>query len=197
MLPWARRSSSSSSARQMPRRCSPISTTCRTKPIPATFMHSHGQCRPHPGVSDEGLDAAAVLAGGFIATCLAASFALADDLAVSVVNRSEPELCAEKDNVALNSPRRGCAACASRPFTLPSSAHRRRSLGAGLHQLRHVARPLLRGSGAAGDVLRERADFWLTGYTYPSFWRPATVPVQGGRPGGAGAACRSALGAAQ
>ncbi len=101
-------------------------------------------------------------------------------LAVDVKNSSEPVLCAEKDNVALE-------------FASPDVRHFK-------IEAAHPAYigSLMRDSFAAdwtdcdmtGDpvfpaqprkvTFYESIDLWLVGYTFPSFWRPNDVPVRVG-----------------
>ena len=106
-----------------------------------------------------------------------------NELAVEVANKSGPVLCAEKDNVQLD-------------FTAPALRTMR-------IQAVHPAYigtivtdkwapdwtacdmtrdPNFRADNSRRITFWETPDFWLTGYTFPSFWRPNTVPVRvGGR----------------
>jgi hypothetical protein len=100
-----------------------------------------------------------------------------DGLAVDVENRSEPVLCAEKDNVTVTftNPQ-------VRQFTM-EAAHPA-YIGA-LVQDRHA--PDWTACGELNEAsshvpplrrvtLYETADLWLTGYVYANFWRPQNVP---------------------
>ena len=122
----------------------------------------------------------AALAGGFIAICLAAPLALADDLAVSVVNKSEPELCAEKDNVNLEftSPAvRSLRIQAVHPSYIGQIVVDRWAPDFTSCDMSHDPSFVAQ---ARRVTFFENERFWLTGYTYPSFWRPATVPFKVG-----------------
>ena len=105
----------------------------------------------------------------------------ANELAVSVANKSEPVFCAEKDNVALE-------------FTSPDV--RRMHIQA-VHPAYigtivtdryapdFTACDMTRDTSFRADKSRrvtfwETPEFWLTGYTFPGFWRPNTVPVKVG-----------------
>jgi hypothetical protein len=104
----------------------------------------------------------------------------ADELAVTVANRSEPELCAEKDNVELTfaSPLvKSFRVQAVHPAFVGSIIADRYA-------------PDFTSCDMSGDpvfaaharrvTFYETPDLWLTGYTYPSFWRPASVPFRVG-----------------
>ena len=122
----------------------------------------------------------AALAGGFIAICLAAPFALADEFAVSVVNKSEPELCAEKDNVNLEftSPAvRSLRIQAVHPSYIGQIVVDRWAPDFTSCDMSHDPSFVAQ---ARRVTFFENERFWLTGYTYPSFWRPATVPFKVG-----------------
>jgi hypothetical protein len=119
-----------------------------------------------------------------IATALVLAITLqaraAGELAVEVVNASEPTLCAEKDNVYVK---------------LVSAEVRRFTIEA-LHPayigtiVADRAAPDFRNCDMAGDpvhkseprrvTLYETLDWQLVGLTFPSFWRPAQVPVRVG-----------------
>lgn len=105
-----------------------------------------------------------------------------NELAVNVANRSTPVLCAEKDNVELT-------------FTSPlvrqfriQSVH---PAYIGSINIDRYAPDFTSCDMSQDPVYRsnsnerritfwETPDFWLTGYVYPSFWRPANVPVRVG-----------------
>lgn len=114
-----------------------------------------------------------------VSTALSASL---DGLAVEVVNQTEPELCAERDNVAVS-------------FTNPK-----------VHSFRiEAAHPVYLSTGlfdnweadwTACDLtadpdfkpaeppkrrtVYEEPGLWLIGYEFPNFWRPATAKVRVG-----------------
>ncbi|MFG1395990.1 hypothetical protein [Roseixanthobacter pseudopolyaromaticivorans] len=104
----------------------------------------------------------------------------AEPLAVKVRNESEPVLCAEKDNVALtfSSPE-------VRRFRI--QAVHPAYLGA---LVADRTEPNWTACDMSGDpafpaapkrvTFFETPDLWLTGYTFPAFWRPADVPVRVG-----------------
>ena len=104
----------------------------------------------------------------------------AEELAVRVVNASEPTLCAETDNVYVK---------------LISSSVRRFSVEAvhpayGRTIVVDRAAPDFRNCNMAGDpvfkaeprqlTIAENAQWRLAGIVYPSFWRRPTVPVRVG-----------------
>ncbi len=102
------------------------------------------------------------------------------ELAVNVVNRSTPVLCAEKDNVELT-------------FTSPNVRQFRvQAIHPAYIGTINVDRyapdftscdmtqdPVFK-SDARRVTFWETPEFWLTGYNYPSFWRPGSVPVRVG-----------------
>ena len=102
------------------------------------------------------------------------------ELAVEVKNKSEVEVCAEKDNVALE-------------FSSPSiqsmtvQAVHPSYMGmivADRYLPDFTSCDMSSDPAFASEARRvtfyETPDLWLTGYTYPSFWRPGTVPVKVG-----------------
>jgi hypothetical protein len=104
----------------------------------------------------------------------------ADEVAVTVENASEPTLCAEKDNVylKLSSPEvRRFAIEAVHPAYMGTIVADR-------------AAPDFRNCDMAGDpaykseprrvTIYETEQWQLVGLTYPSYWRPANVPVRVG-----------------
>lgn len=105
----------------------------------------------------------------------------ADELAVSVANKSEPVLCAEKDNIALE-------------FTSPAVRSMRiqavHPAYIGMIQTDRFAPdftscdmssdPAFHADNSRKVTFFETPDLWLTGYTFPSFWRPANTPVRVG-----------------
>ena len=103
-----------------------------------------------------------------------------DEIAVEIRNKSEVEVCAEKDNVALE-------------FSNPSissmtvQAVHPAYMGmivADRWQPDFTSCDMSSDPSFASDARRvtfyETPELWLTGYTYPSFWRPGTVPVKVG-----------------
>ena len=123
----------------------------------------------------------AILAGLGLFACAAAAPALAaDELAVDVINASEPTLCAETDNVYLK---------------LVSREVRRLTIEA-VHPaymgtiVVDRSAPDFRNCDMSSDpvftseprrvTLHETAEWQLIGHTFPSFWRPNQVPVRVG-----------------
>ena len=116
------------------------------------------------------------------ATTLAPSRAASPDgLAVDVTGASEPVLCAEKDNVTLT-------------FTSPA-VRQFRVEAAHPAYITSVTRDSFEADWTACDMsgdpvhttavkaptrrtLYEIPDFWLVGWTMPSYWRPATATVR-------------------
>ncbi len=104
-----------------------------------------------------------------------------NELAVSVANKSAPVLCAEKDNVALE-------------FTSPAVRSLRiqavHPAYIGMIQTDRYAPdfsscdmttdPAFHADNSRRVTFFETPDMWLTGYTFPSFWRPANTPVRVG-----------------
>ena len=121
-----------------------------------------------------------------IASCLAvataAHAASLDGLAVDVVNRSEPVLCAEKDNVTIQ-----LSAPNVRSFRI-EAAHppyigmiQRDSFEADWTACDMSADPVHRTPvPPARRTLYEQIEFWLVGLTLESYWRPATAAVRVG-----------------
>ena len=104
----------------------------------------------------------------------------AEELAVDVINASEPTLCAEKDNVHFN-----LVSGAVRRFTI-EAAH---PAYAGTIVVDRAA-PDFRNCDMSSDpvhraearriTLYESAEWQLIGHTFPSFWRAQQVPVRVG-----------------
>jgi hypothetical protein len=102
------------------------------------------------------------------------------ELAVSVANRSVPELCAEKDNVELtfSSPRvRSFRVQAVHPAYIGSIVADR--FAPDFTSCDMSGDPAF-GANARRVTFYESNELWLTGYTYPSFWRPGVVPFRVG-----------------
>lgn len=103
----------------------------------------------------------------------------AQPLAVEVVNRSEPVLCAEKDNVALmfsNPSVKQLRIQAAHPayigtITVDSDAPDFTSCDMS-------SDPVFAADNPGQVSIYQSSDLWITGFTFPSFWRPATVPVR-------------------
>jgi hypothetical protein len=107
--------------------------------------------------------------------------ARAEDLDVSIANRSEPEICAEKDNVALEfaSPKvRSFRVQAVHPAFIGGIVSDRWAPDFTSCDMSHD--PVFFADKSRRVTFYEQPEFWLTGYTYPSFWRPATVPFRVG-----------------
>jgi hypothetical protein len=111
------------------------------------------------------------------ATARAASL---DGLAVDVENESEPVLCAEKDNVAVafsNKNVRSFRIEAAHPVYL--SASMRSNIEPDWTACDMSADPVFTAAVPPKKItLIGQPDLWLIGYTYPSFWRPATAMVR-------------------
>lgn len=106
-----------------------------------------------------------------------------DGLAVDVVNRTEPVLCAEKDNVTL-----AFSAPNVRSFRL-EAAHpayaaslSRDSFEADWTACDMSADPVHKEQGAPPvfrrSTIYEEVELWVVGWRFPSFWRPATAKVR-------------------
>jgi hypothetical protein len=118
---------------------------------------------------------------GVFATVSAHAASL-DGLAVDITNQSEPVLCAEKDNVSIN-------------FANPAVRSFRIEVAHPVY-LNGAPRDNWEADWTACDMsadpvhvvtqpprkvtIYEEPDFWLIGYTFPSFWRPATATVRVG-----------------
>lgn len=103
-----------------------------------------------------------------------------EDLQVRIENRSTPELCAEKDNIELDfvSPQvRRMRVQAIHPSYIGMIGSDRWAPDWTSCDLSHDPK-------FAADARRltfwETPEFWLVGYTFPSFWRPNDVPVRVG-----------------
>ena len=104
-----------------------------------------------------------------------------DEVPVDVVNKTVPVLCAEKDNVQID-------------FISPVVRHFRiqaahpayiNTINTDRFAPDFTACDMTRDPSFKADNSRrvtfwETPEFWLTGYAFPSFWRPATVPVRVG-----------------
>jgi hypothetical protein len=114
-----------------------------------------------------------------LATAHAASL---DGLGVDVQNESEPVLCAEKDNVAVaftNKNVRSFRIEAAHPVYLSSAMHA--TIEPDWTACDMSADPVFAAPEPPKKItLVGQPDVWLVGYTYPSFWRPATATVRVG-----------------
>jgi hypothetical protein len=103
-----------------------------------------------------------------------------EELQVRIVNHSVPELCAEKDNVELDfvSPRvRRMRIQAVHPSYISMIGSDRWAPDWSSCDLSHDPKF---AANARRLTFWETPEIWLTGYTYPSFWRPNAVPVRVG-----------------
>jgi hypothetical protein len=121
------------------------------------------------------------LVAGFSLLALAAAAQTGDQLAVDVVNESEPTLCTEKDNVylKLQSPE-------ARRFTV-EAVH---PAYAGTIVVDRFAPDFTRCDMSKDTVFKfqprqvtifENTEWRLVGFTFDSFWRPNQVPVRVGK----------------
>jgi len=103
-----------------------------------------------------------------------------EELQVRVENHSVPELCAEKDNIELDfiSPRvRRMQIQAVHPSYINMIGSDRWAPDWSSCDLSHDPKF---AADARRHTFWETPEFWLTGYTFPSFWRPNVVPVRVG-----------------
>ena len=104
-----------------------------------------------------------------------------DEVAVDVVNKTVPVLCAEKDNVQVDfiSPLvRQFRIQAVHPAYINTINHDRFAPDFSACDMSRD--PSFKADNSRRVTFWETPEFWLTGYTFPSFWRPATVPVRVG-----------------
>jgi len=123
----------------------------------------------------------AAVAAGLLVVATVSHAASLDGEAVEVTNASEPVLCAEKDNVTLN-----LASPAVRRFRIEAT-HPAYITG--------VQRDSFEADWTACDMsgdprhasevkaptrrtLYEEPEFWLVGWTMPTYWRPAAATVR-------------------
>ncbi len=115
-----------------------------------------------------------------VAPFASAHAASLDGLAVDVENQSEPVLCAEKDNVAVafsNPNVRSFRIEAAHPVYL--SASMRSNIEPDWTACDMSKDPVYKAPVEPKKItLVGEPDLWLVGYTYPSFWRPATATVR-------------------
>ncbi|MDB5651335.1 MAG: hypothetical protein JWL62_2855 [Hyphomicrobiales bacterium] len=103
-----------------------------------------------------------------------------NELAVQIANKSVPVLCAEKDNVELNmsAPNiRRFRIQAVHPAYIGSIVVDRWAPDFTACDMSHDTSFK---SNARRKTFWETPEYWLVGYTYPSFWRPGNVPVRVG-----------------
>lgn len=109
-----------------------------------------------------------------------ATYATAEPIAVTVTNQSEPVLCAEKDNVAIafrsNRVKRFRIEAAHPSYL---NALDRDSFAADWTDCDMSGDPVFRSEVKVPtrQTLFETPDFWVVGWTLPTFWRPANATV--------------------
>lgn len=123
----------------------------------------------------------AVVAGILAHGLPAARAASLDGLAVEVVNRSEPVLCAEKDNVTLALTSREVRAFrieAAHPAYMGSL--QRDSFEADWTACDMTGDPTFKSEVKARTrrTIYEEPDLWVVGWTFPTYWRPSTATVR-------------------
>ena len=104
-----------------------------------------------------------------------------NEVAVDVVNKTVPVLCAEKDNVQIDfiSPVvRHFRIQASHPSFINTINTDR--FAPDFSACDMTRDPSFKADNSRRVTFWETPEFWLTGYTFPSFWRPANVPVRVG-----------------
>lgn len=103
-----------------------------------------------------------------------------DGLGVDVKNESEPVLCAEKDNVAVSFSNKDVRAFrieAAHPVYLSSAM--RNKIEPDWTACDMAADPNFKPASEPKKVtLYEDPSVWVIGYTFPTFWRPATAKVR-------------------
>ena len=102
------------------------------------------------------------------------------ELAVDLVNKNTPDLCAEKDNIHLefSSPLvRQFRIQAVHPAFINTIVSDRWAPDFTACDMGHDPNYI---STARRETFWETTEYWLTGYTYPGFWRPASVPFKVG-----------------
>ncbi|MBK9083249.1 MAG: hypothetical protein IPL88_14760 [Rhizobiales bacterium] len=110
----------------------------------------------------------------------AQTYDLANELAVDAANRSEGVLCAEKDNVYVPLSSRSV-----RAFRI-QAVHPAYIGSVGVDRWApdwtscDMSNDPSFGAQARRVTFWETPEFWLTGYTFPSFWRPGAVPFRVG-----------------
>jgi hypothetical protein len=121
----------------------------------------------------------AIIALGLL-PAMPVSAASLDGLAVEVVNRSEPVLCAEKDNVTIamsGSNVRSFRIEAAHPVY--SALLQRDSVEADWTACDLSSDPAFRPPvPPRRTTIYEDIELWVIGYTFETFWRPATATVR-------------------
>jgi hypothetical protein len=145
-----------------------------TQPVVPAKAGTHNPCPRRNGVWIP------AFAGTTLALLLLTTHARAGDLAVDVINASEPTLCAEKDNVYVK-----LVSASARRFTV-EAVH---PAYMGTIVVDRYA-PDFRNCDMSGDpahkftprrvTLYETDQWQIVGHTFPSFWRPNQVPVRVG-----------------
>ncbi len=127
--------------------------------------------------------AAAGVLGGLLADVTNGRAASLDGLAVTVTNRSESVLCAEKDNVAIafESPAvKSFRIEAAHPAYLGAVATD--NFEADWTACDMSADPVHKEASAPPvfrrQTLYEEVELWVVGWRFPSFWRPSTATVR-------------------
>lgn len=154
----------------------------RCSAIALSFLHLLNEM---PGVRKMPLTT--TLARLVPAACLAVALTLGgaraaslDGLAVEVKNESEPVLCAEKDNVAISLASKDVRSFrieAAHPVYL--SPFGRNVWEADWTACDMAADPSYQAPVPPRRVtIHDGIDLWVIGYTFPSFWRPATATVR-------------------
>jgi hypothetical protein len=121
------------------------------------------------------------LAAMMLALGAAASAASLDGLAVEVSGRSEPVLCAEKDNVTV-----AFSSREARSFRIEAAhpayaaALQRDSMAADWTACDMAGDPAHASEVKAPTrrTIYEEPEIWLVGWTFPTFWRPSTAIVR-------------------
>jgi hypothetical protein len=126
------------------------------------------------------LGAASAALAGRKALASPAATEAEEELQIRIENNSVPELCAEKDNIELDffSERlRRMQIQAVHPSYISMIGTDRYAPDWSSCDLTHDPKF---AAQARRLTFWETPEFWLTGYTFPSFWRPNAVPVRVG-----------------
>lgn len=110
----------------------------------------------------------------------AQTYDLANELAVEVANRNEGVLCAEKDNIYLPMTSRAVRAFRIQAVHPAYIGTIQTDRWAPDWTSCDMSNDPSFGAKARRITFWETPEFWLTGYTFPSFWRPNTVPFRVG-----------------
>ncbi len=141
---------------------------------------NHSRCDSCRGYRAR-LRAAIVPALGLALGLALPTLALAENIAVDVANRSEPVLCAEKDNVtlAMSSPTVDTFKIeAAHPAYI--NALQRDSFEADWTACDLKSDPAFKADVGVTTrrTLYEEPALWIVGWTFPTYWRPATATVR-------------------